>query len=306
MPIAKLRYPSLLRLAIAGLLLALCLATLPAAADPVRGTATGAADQVASGGMVRWAADVQRDLTQRITRSMREAKDGSPVALLTGLAVAFVYGFAHTLGPGHGKTIVVSHFLGTEARWWRGLMMGGQVALTHVAAAAVLVWLADLTIRQLLGAPPAALTAVARLSYGLIILVGLGMLVQAVRRLRAAADHAHSAGCGCALHTGHGRRQGVLAILAGMVPCTGAILIMLYALANDTLAAGIALVLAISLGMAVAMAALGLASMAFRRVLLAGLDRRRSTWSLWAGRALDVAAAVLITGFGATLLMGTV
>lgn len=300
MPAAKL-----IRLAFAGLLLTLCLSALPAAADPFRGTS--GSDQVTNspfGGLVHWAASVQHDLTQRITRSMREAKEGSSLALLSGLGIAFIYGFAHTLGPGHGKTIVVSHFLGAEARWWRGLVMGGQVALTHVAAAVVLVWLADLTIRQMLGSPPAELKLVSRISYGLIVLVGLGMLVQAIRRLQAPA-HLHHAGCSCGLNAGaHNRRQGMLAILAGMVPCTGAILIMLYALANDTLAAGIALVLSISLGMAAAMAVLGLASMAFRRTVLARLDGR-GHWGLWAGRVLELVAAILITGFGGTLMLAT-
>lgn len=307
MPFTKLMCSTLVRWALVGLMLALCLTALPATADPLRGSA-GGREQVAGGrgdggGMARWAADLQRDLTQGMTRRMREARDGSPGALLGALGLAFVYGFAHTMGPGHGKTIVVSHFLGTEARWWRGLLMGGQVALAHVAAAVVLVWLADLTIRQVLGTPPAEMALVARVSYGLILLVGLGMLVQALRRLRAPA-HLHHSGCGCAHHAENARRQGVLAVLAGMVPCTGAILIMLYALANDALAAGIALVLSISLGMAVAMAALGLASMAFRRVLLARLDSH-SRWGVWVGRALDLIAATLIAGFGATLLVGT-
>ena len=62
------------------------------------------------------------------------------------LAFAFLYGVLHTLGPGHGKVVVVSYFVSRDARLWRGVLMGVQIAVTHVLSAVALFWLADLAV----------------------------------------------------------------------------------------------------------------------------------------------------------------
>jgi ABC-type nickel/cobalt efflux system permease component RcnA len=53
----------------------------------------------------------------------------------------------------------------------------------------------------------------------------------------------------------------LLAIAAGFVPCSGAILILTFAIANGILVSGLVMVVAIALGMALTLGGLGLASM---------------------------------------------
>ena len=40
------------------------------------------------------------------------ARGNSPFAVLLGVLVAFGYGVLHTLGPGHGKAVILSYFVG--------------------------------------------------------------------------------------------------------------------------------------------------------------------------------------------------
>jgi ABC-type nickel/cobalt efflux system permease component RcnA len=226
---------------------------------------------------------LQARMNKALAGQMRAIRDGrglSAIAgsLAAGMALAFLYGALHVAGPGHGKAVIVSYFLGREAKLSRGLWLGLQIAATHVVAAILLVWVADVALRQAFGGAPAELRAVQAVSYGAIIAIGLHMLWQAVRRLRGEAvaacghDHGHS-------HThdhghDHGReraRQGVLSFAVGLVPCTGATLVMLYALANGIVYAGIVMVLAIGLGMAAAMAIIGVATILARRAALARL-----------------------------------
>jgi ABC-type nickel/cobalt efflux system permease component RcnA len=71
-------------------------------------------------------------------------------------------------------------------------------------------------------------------------------------------DHDHH-------HHGHGAgHRGLLAIAAGFVPCSGAILILTFAIANGILVSGLVMVVAIALGMALTLGGLGLASMLVR------------------------------------------
>jgi ABC-type nickel/cobalt efflux system permease component RcnA len=206
------------------------------------------------------------------TAMARIGTGGSVLAGLSAVLLAFGYGALHTLGPGHGKAVVISYFVGTGGSLRRGLTMGARIAVFHVISAIVVVFLLDFTVRQTKGAAPSDYRLVRLFSYGLIVAIGAAMLWQAVRALRAASDdpppqgHAHG-------HAGHdhgscaacdaqaARGGGWIAVAVGVVPCTGALIVMLFGLANDLVWQAILMVAAISLGMAVAMAALGVAAL---------------------------------------------
>ena len=89
----------------------------------------------------------------------------------------------------------------------------------------------------------------------------------------------------------------------GLVPCTGAVLVMIFALANGILAAGLVLVAAIAVGMAATMAGLGVLSIVARQAMVArfaGDERRHARL----GSALELLGAAAITAIGALLFLG--
>lgn len=91
---------------------------------------------------------------------------------------------------------------------------------------------------------------------------------------------------------------------AGARPCSGAILVLVFALSQGIFIAGIAATFAMSMGTAITTGAL--ASMA---VLAKGLAVRflgeGSERGVFAVRALEFVAAVLVFMLGASLLMGS-
>jgi ABC-type nickel/cobalt efflux system permease component RcnA len=208
----------------------------------------------------------------------------------------------HAAGPGHGKTVVVSYFLAREARIARGLRMGVQIAFFHVISAIVIVSLADLLLRRSFGGMPGEIPGVRIASYGSILLIGLIMLFQAVRRAFTGGHghhHHHHHHDGCA--HGHGAHQGILAFGVGLIPCTGAVLVMLYALANDIVLAGAAMVAAIGVGMAATMAGLGLFAVVARR-FVTRLFVRHEAHESRLGLILEIGGALAITLLGGLLL----
>jgi nickel/cobalt exporter len=273
------------------------------------------AREIAKPGLLAQAAhemfQMQARMNKALAGQMRAIRDGNGLAaiagsLAAGMALAFLYGALHVAGPGHGKAVIVSYFLGREAKISRGLWLGLQIAATHVVAAILLVWVADVALRQAFGGTPAELRAVQAVSYGAIVAIGLHMLWQAVRRLRGEAvadlcelhgyahDHSHD-------HGQERARQGVLSFAVGLVPCTGATLVMLYALANGIVYAGIVMVLAIGLGMAAAMAIIGVATILARRAALARLPGSSGGSGRWAG-GLQGLAGLAISLLGGLML----
>lgn len=307
------------------LLFASCLFALPALAqtNPLTGRPAPQAEQAqparapASAGLLARASREMFQLQARMNKAlagrMRAIRDGDGLAaiagsLAAGMLLAFLYGALHVVGPGHGKAVIVSYFLGREAKVSRGLWLGLQIATTHVAAAIVLVWVADVALRQAFGGTPAELRAVQAVSYGAILVIGLHMLWQAIRRLRGQRvtelcdHHGHSH----TDHHDHGHeqaRQSVLSFAVGLVPCTGATLVMLYALANGIVYAGIVMVLAIGFGMAAAMAIIGIATILARRAALARMPGGRSGDSRWSS-ALQSLAGLAIALLGGLMLYG--
>lgn len=266
----------------------------PAAAAP-------AAEPSAFTVMFRKMIDTQRTMMRDIGRYMRDIKEGtSRSAIWVGIGFAFLYGAVHAVGPGHGKMVVASYFVGHEARIGKGLLMGAQIAVTHVLSAVILVSLVDLTFRQFLGGVPAESKGIRLVSYGLIVVIGLYLLYRAVMN----AFFNGAGGLSRRHHHGDGRQQTVLAMIAGLVPCTGAILVMLFALANDILLFGVILVAAISAGMALTMSTIGAVTVLFRRAVVAAADKTSA-----AGRpvalALEHAGAILILLVGITFFSAT-
>ena len=244
--------------------------------------------------------EFQRKANAEIAVRMRAIRDhSSPAAFWVALGLAFLYGVLHAAGPGHGKAVVVSYFLAREARIGRGLRMGAQIAFFHVISAIVIVSLADLLLRRSFGGMPGEIPAVRIASYGSILLIGLIMLVQAVRRAVGGGHGHHHHHDGCA--HGHGAHQSLLAFGVGLIPCTGAVLVMLYALANDIVLAGAALVAAIGVGMAATMAGLGLLAVVARRFVTRIFAGHQAGGGRL-GLVLEIGGALVITLLGGLLL----
>lgn len=255
------------------------------------------------------------------------SQDGSSQALILALLISFGYGALHTLGPGHGKSVVISYFVGTGGSLRRGLTMGVRIAVIHVISAIVVVFLFDLAVRQTSGTSPAEFRAIRLGSYALIIGIGGIMLWQAVaallarREAVAALGHAHGhtvehvhtghhahphaahhhhghSGCSACAAAARQTQGGWIAASVGIVPCTGALLVMLFGLANDLVLSAVLMVVAISVGMAVSMAIIGLIALYGRRVAekrFAGDPGRRANF--------DIGARIV--GSGCVLVIGT-
>jgi nickel/cobalt transporter (NicO) family protein len=101
-----------------------------------------------------------------------------------------------------------------------------------------------------------------------------------------------------------GWQRGLSAIVAvGLRPCSGAILVLVFAFAQGLFWAGVASTFVMGLGTAITVAAIATLAVGARS-LAARLANRRSGYGTLALRGLEVAAAVLVVAFGTLLLAG--
>ena len=268
--------------------------------------------------------DFQRRANAELAFHMNAIERGENLgALFLALAVAFAYGAIHAFGPGHGKFVVVSYFLGRGARVMRGVVMALQIAIVHVIAAIVIVWLADLVLRGGFGLGLSDVPGVRAASFLIIVGIGLYMLYQAVRAsLRARGhrghghhhdhhhghehghqhDHGHGHHHGHHHHHGHSHgskaESGILALAAGMVPCPGAVLIMLYAVANDMIVPGSLLVAAMSLGIGSSICVLGVGAILARQAAMRAMERSGGGGTNALRHGMNYAGAALVTLVG--------
>lgn len=252
-----------------------------------------------------WWQNLQTRVSILFTRTMTSIRDReSSGPLWIGLGIAFLYGIVHTLGPGHGKAVVISYFVGHGGSLGRGLKMGTQIAIFHVLSAILVVWITDFAVRQATGQAPSDYRMVKLISYAAIALIGGAMLWKAIGQARQKhthedPNHPHEGCHACEAVAETRGPGGWLALAVGSVPCTGALLVLLFGMANDLLGPAILMVVAISVGMALAMSGIGILAILGRGVIDRRLEKDAARHQRFAfGARIVGAAAVLLIGLG--------
>lgn len=245
----------------------------------------------------------QNSLRQAMSRTADAIHD-NPMgkAFWIFMALAFAYGAAHALGPGHGKVLAASYFLHRDAAPMQALIYGYLSMPLHVLSATALV-LGGKYIFQM--SASRAVDDMGRvlqdISYGLLAVMGLCMLVSALRSCRR-----KSSGTNEPRQENTTSSKGLfgLALATGLVPCPGAALVLIFSIALDITGAGMAAMIAIALGMGLCLTAVSLLTIKFRRTALT-LMQTRSPLLHAAQCAFSLAGALIILTTGSLLLIGS-
>ena len=226
----------------------------------------------------------------------------SPLVFLSCLLGAFTYGVFHTLGPGHGKTVVATYLLTHGGNFWKSALMGGQVAMSHVSGAIFLVLIADVTMHQIFDDTDVQIFWMHCFSHTLITGIGLFMFIQAVSAIFGKVQ-AHTC-CSCTHHKTKKANSTFLSIGVGVAPCTGSLLILLYAMAHHVLWLGLIMVICVAIGMAIAITAIGWICVLTKKNFLDNqLTQPGSGAAL--SVTLQLVGSLIIMAFGGLMLLTT-
>jgi nickel/cobalt exporter len=283
----------------------------------------------------------QAEFYRMLSGAIRAAKaDGSAAWTLMG--ISFAYGIFHAAGPGHGKAVISSYLVANNETWRRGIALSFASAILQAFTAIAIVGVAAVLLGATAHAMGNTVRIIEMVSYALIVLIGLRLLWVKGRAflhlLRPHAhehhdhahhhehdhdhshnhDHAHDHDHGDEAHAwGHAHapepselkgphwlRRGLTAIVAvGLRPCSGAIIVLVFALAQGLFWIGVASTFVMGLGTAITVAAVATLAVAAR-----GFAGRLAKGKPGAGmlflRGMETAAALLIIVFGVALLTG--
>ncbi len=265
-----------------------------------------------------------------MSSTIRAAKsDGS--AVWTLLAISFAYGIFHAAGPGHGKAVISSYLVANQETARRGIVLSFASALMQALVAVVIVAICALLLNASARTMCGAEKAIEIASYALIAAFGArlvwtkgGGFIGALRLPQPVAahdhdhdhghhhdDHVHDEHCGHShgpepseLAGPGGWRRGLGAIFAvGVRPCSGAILVLVFALAQGMFWAGIAATFVMGLGTAITVAAIAVTAV-FAKDLARRLSGAKEGGGALIMRGVEFGAAGLVLLFGAGLLFG--
>ncbi|MEH6725378.1 MAG: nickel/cobalt transporter [Hyphomicrobiales bacterium] len=272
----------------------------------------------------RWVAAEQSAFYRQLTGSLRDMKDNGS-AFWTLISLSFLYGVFHAAGPGHGKVVMSSYVLANRETAKRGAVL---CLLSSLLQALVAIGLISI-LAVLFNATSLVITDASRVlevgSYVLVVVLGAYLFFKAVRAIVQARpgshghhhthshdhDH-HDENCGC----GHAHapspeladqargsvRAAAAAIFSvGLRPCTGALIVLVFALAQGLFWAGVLSALAMGLGTAITVTTLMFMAVGTRRatLLVTGTNTRSAAYVL---NGIQLLGAVAVFLLGAILL----
>ena len=261
--------------------------------------------------------------------NMVGSRELSAGLIVGALALALFLGAVHGLEPGHGKTIVAAYLVGTRGTVGNAVFLGGVVTVTHTFSIILLglvalfatQWVTTEEIMPWMGT-----------ASGLLI-VGLGgwLLVNQLGGTGPGHHHHHHGDHGHGEHEhgghdhgdphhgdhghgeeghhhGHGHSHEIpakvtlgsllaLGISGGIVPCPGALIVLLTAIGLGRVAFGLVLLVVFSFGLAAVLIAVGILFVKARPLV-----ERFSGEGKWLQRLPILSSVVIIfVGLGITV-----
>lgn len=290
------------------------------------------------GGFLAWVNMEQQSFYRMLTGALKDMRE-NPWQLWSLIGLSFTYGVLHAAGPGHGKAVISSYMIANETELKRGVLLSFLSSMLQGVVAILLIGAVYLVLRGSSISMAQATHSLEVASYGLIAAFGGWLIFRKLRsmaRPALAAPHAHAGHDHGHPHHGHDHDdvhghphgQGEVcatcghahapdpqmlkgdrfalteawsAIVAvGLRPCSGALIVLSFALLNGLYLGGVLSVFAMAIGTAVTVSILATMAVTAKGFAI----RYASTHSAAAriSNTIEIAGALLVLVLGLVLL----
>jgi len=277
-------------------------------------------------------------MNQDLIKEVLYYKEISPGVLILVLAIAFVLGAIHALGPGHGKSLMASYLVGSRGRIRDVFTLGITITISHIFSVVIIGFLA-LWITNYFWTGNASIWL--SLASGIIIiLIGLWLFIKRFQLWKSGNKTANAnpasesnvsdaysqnSSTNTTIHTEvhhhhhshehHHEESGdhshqhydpelsfwsnvALGISGGIIPCPKALVILLLAISLQRIGLGLAIISIFSLGLAAVLIAVGIITLKASDFLKSKFENRKLQF-------LPLIGSVVIIGLGIFLTYRT-
>ena len=276
----------------------------------------------------------QQAFHRELASALRALEEGGFAALGAMVTVSFLYGIFHAAGPGHGKAIISTYLLTHKSALKRGIGLSFAASMLQGLTAIILVEGAVLLIGMSSRSAMNTVPYLEKLSFALVGIIGLVLIRRAIRLFRTPAsdphDHDHHSHDHDHIHdhdhTGHGEvcdscghshgptaeelsksmsLRDYFAIIGsiGIRPCSGSVLVLIFAEVLGLRLAGIFSVLMISLGTAITVSCLAIMAVYFQKAARHFASDASSSAIRRLSATANLMGGLLITALSLSLLM---
>jgi len=182
----------------------------------------------------------QQKLNNLIADYFDRLEAGESMIFLYILAVAFIYGLVHALGPGHGKMVIASYFLAKEAKVKEAFKAGFLTSVIHTISALAITGVLYVFFQRAVTKHFQEINAnMYKVSAVFIILIALYLLYEVIQDRNEEEK----------LQTLKSKNLLAVSFSIGIVPCPGVMTIVLFSMILGYISLGVLSAIAMSIGM---------------------------------------------------------
>jgi nickel/cobalt exporter len=241
----------------------------------------------------------------------------SGAAFWSLMAIGFAYGVFHAAGPGHGKAVIAAYLVASERALLKGVLLSLAAALLQALVAIAIVGIVAVALRATAATMSQVTSTVEVASFAAVAGLGAALTWRKAGKLLAVAalsrdravphaadcDHVHLPSPAEIDRMTRLREMAGVVFAAGIRPCAGAIVVLVFALSQGLFPAGIAATFAMALGTALTTGAIAAVAV-FGKVLALRLASGRGATGALLLSGLELLAAAFVLVLGGSLLMG--
>ncbi|MEX3010256.1 nickel/cobalt transporter [Hoeflea sp. TYP-13] len=286
------------------------------------------------GSFFSWINTQQQAFYRALSGALKAMRE-DPQKLWVLIGLSFAYGVFHAAGPGHGKAIISSYVIANEQTLRRGVVISFMAAFMQGAVAIVIVGVTYFALRGTGISMTETTHSLEIASYALIAGFGAWLLYRKLRPARQtvqihahahahAHDHDHThhhhhhetGPDGVCTTCGHSHapdpsqisaeklnlREAWSAVIAiGLRPCSGALIVLTFALLNGLFLGGFLSVTAMSIGTAITVSILATLAVMAKNTAVRFASSQSAATRI--GNAIEIAGASLVLLLGVILLV---
>ncbi len=233
---------------------------------------------------------MQRSVYIKLSEELNNLKDRKSIGIIGYiLFLSFIYGVIHALGPGHRKIVISSYILSREKiSYLKAIGISFTSALIHSGTGILSILILNLVTQKIKPVFLENITeSIETISYvGVLLLAILLIILKLIpeKKKRQNGDKPVALS---------------LIILSSLLPCPGAITIMLFSLSLNIISFGIIIVLAMSFGIGLTLSLISVITLKGKTIVKSVSDNKFKV----IGRVIEWSGLILLLIFSIFMLL---